>query len=394
MWRERLITGSLSLIAALLAILIGVYLWSLSAVNAPGPLTQPATVIIKSGTGLSAIARQLQQARIVSNDLLFEWEARRNGQGRNLKPGEYRFEPGGSMSAVIEKLIKRDVVKRFVTIPEGLVTTDILRTLAATEGLVGDSPDDITDGDLMPETYSYEWGDTKVSMIERMRRARETALQDLWAKRARDLPLESPEEAMALAAIVEKETGLAAERGKVAGVFINRLKKKMRLQSDPTVIYGINPQGLGRDLTREDLAAPSAFNTYVIDRLPPAPICHPGRAAIAAVLNPEPTDALYFVADGTGGHAFAATLAEHNRNVARWRKVDAGMAPPPEKAATPTKTNTKAVAKPIPKPAPAISKTPKLPAKNESVPPPVSRTKAFAQPVLPPTVGELPQSDN
>lgn len=342
--RERLLTAFLSLTALALAVLIGGYLWSLNAVNARGPLTQPSTVIIKSGAGLAAIAKQLAEAHVVSNDLLFQFEARRSGQDRDLKPGEYRFEPGISISAVMAKIVGHDVVPRLVTIPEGLVTAEILRALANAEGLMGDSPDNIADGDLLPETYRYEWGDTKADVIERMRKARDTALQELWASRAPDLPLASPEEAMVLASIVEKETGVAAERPKVAAVFVNRLKKKMRLQSDPTVIYGISPQGLDRELTKADLAQATPFNTYAIDGLPPSPICHPGRAAIAAVLNPEATDALYFVADGSGGHAFSSTLADHNKNVAKWRKLGAGTAKEPEKPA-PAKTPAKPAAR-------------------------------------------------
>ena len=337
MRHERLFTAGLSLVAILLAGVIGMYLWSLSAVNTPGPLIKPVTMIIRSGSGLATISKQLAEAAVVSNGLLFQFEARRSGKDRALKPGEYRFESGSSISAVIDKIVKRDVVARFVTIPEGLVTADILRILAGTEGLVGDSPDTIVDGELMPETYRYEWGDTKTSLIERMRKANQSALTELWAARAPDLPLATLDEALTLASIVEKETGIAAERPKVAAVFVNRLKKKMRLQSDPTVIYGISPQGLDRELTRVDLAAPTAFNTYTIDRLPPSPICHPGRAAIAAVLKPDTTDALYFVADGSGGHAFAATLAEHNRNVAQWRKLVPAKSEPTPKPIVPAK---------------------------------------------------------
>ncbi|MBL8644593.1 MAG: endolytic transglycosylase MltG [Rhodospirillaceae bacterium] len=346
--RDRLLTAFLSLIALALAIVIGAYLWSLNAINAPGPLKQPATLIIKPGSGLGAIARQLDEAGVVVNNYLFEWEARRTGQAGNLKPGEYKFEPAGSISAVLDKLVKRDVVARFVTIPEGLVTADIIKILGAAEGLMGDTDATVPDGALLPETYRYEWGDTKTAVIERMRKARETALADLWAKRAPDLPLDSPEQAMVLASIVEKETGVAAERPKVAGVFINRLKKKMKLQSDPTVIYGINPLGLDRELTRADLAAATPYNTYVVDGLPPSPIAHPGLQSIAAVLNPEATDALYFVADGTGGHAFADTLAEHNKNVARWRKLNAqAPAAAPEAKPAPAKAPAKtAPAKP------------------------------------------------
>ncbi len=347
MRHERLFTAGLSLVEALLAGVIGVYLWSLTAVNAPGPLAKSVTVIIRSGTGLATISKQLTDTAVVSNGLLFQFEARRSGKDRALKPGEYRFEAGSSITAVIDKIVKREVVARFVTIPEGLVTADILRILAGTEGLLGDSPDNIVDGELMPETYRYEWGDTKTSLIERMRKATQSVLAELWALRTPNLPFASPQEAMTLASIVEKETGIAAERPKVAAVFINRLNKKMRLQSDPTVIYGVNPQGLDRELTREELNTPTAFNTYIIDRLPPSPICHPGRAAIAAVLSPEATDAVYFVADGSGGHAFAATLAEHNRNVARWRKL--ALAKPEPTSQPVARAKPASVAKPTKK---------------------------------------------
>jgi UPF0755 protein len=339
--RDRLLTAFLSLIALALAGLIGAYLWSQHAVTAPGPLAQPTTLIIKSGSGLSTIARQLDEAGVVMNNYLFEWEARRTNQGGNLKPGEYKFDAGISITAVLEKLVKRDVVARFVTVPEGLVFNDIVKILRTAEGLEGEPPAQVPDGDLLPETYRYEWGDTRSGLVERMRKAREALLQDLWPKRAADLPIATPQQAMVLASIVEKETGIAAERPKVAGVFINRLKKKMRLQSDPTVIYGISPTGLDRELSRADLAAPTPFNTYVIDGLPPSPIANPGRASIAAVLNPEMTDALYFVADGTGGHAFAATLAEHNKNVARWRKLTDGPASTKVDAATKPETKAK-----------------------------------------------------
>jgi UPF0755 protein len=328
--RDRLLTAFLSLMALALAGVIGLYLWSLRAVNATGPLTQPTVLIIKPGTGLSAIAHQLDEANVVLNKYLFEWEARRTEQARDLKPGEYKFDAGISLSAVLDKLVKRDVVARFVTIPEGLVSAEIAKIINTAEGLEGAPVGGIADGDLLPETYRYEWGDTKAAFIDRMRKARTALLNELWEKRATDLPITTPEQAMVLASIVEKETGVAAERPMVAGVFINRLKKKMRLQSDPTVIYGLQPGGLDRELTRADLATATPFNTYVIDGLPPSPIAHPGRASIAAVLNPAPTDALYFVADGTGGHAFAATLAEHNKNVARWRKLnDAALSKSP-----------------------------------------------------------------
>jgi UPF0755 protein len=297
------------------------YLWFTVAVSGPGPLATPATVIIAPGSGVNAIAGQLAEAGVIRAPWLFALEVRRAGQGRTLKPGEYRFEPGVSLQAALQKIVRREVVARFVTIPEGLVTGQIVGIVAAAEGLQGDVPMPLRDGELMPETYRYEWGDTRAAVVNRMKQARDTALTDLWAKRRPDLPLATPEEALVLASIVEKETGVAAERPRVAAVFVNRLRLGMRLQSDPTVIYGLNPDGLDRELTRADLAEPTPFNTYVIDRLPPSPICHPGRASLSAVLNPPDTNELYFVADGTGGHAFAASLEEHNRNVARWRDL-------------------------------------------------------------------------
>jgi UPF0755 protein len=189
--------------------------------------------------------------------------------------------------------------------------------------LKGEAAASGAEGELLPETYRYEWGDTRETIVARMRAARKSLLNELWNARAPDLPLRSPEEALVLASIVEKETGIAAERPHVAAVFINRLRRGMKLQSDPTVIYGLAPQAgeLSRSLTRADLEQPTPFNTYLIDGLPPQPICNPGRAALAAVLQPDASDDLYFVADGTGGHVFAATLDAHNRNVARWHKM-------------------------------------------------------------------------
>jgi UPF0755 protein len=297
----------------------GAYLWFVQAIEQPGPLQASVTVIIAPRSGLSSIAQQLTDAGVTPIPLLTILQARRTGQDRSLKPGEYKFDPGISVTAVQEKIVSHDVVARFVTIPEGLVTAEITAILEAAEGLTGAITAQIADGDLLPETYRYEWGDKRDDVIAHMRSAREAALKELWDVRAVDLPLNSPEEAMALASIVEKETGKPDERPRVAGVFINRLKRGMKLQSDPTVVYGLGRAG--ETISYADLERPTPFNTYVIPGLPPSPICHPGRAALAAVLNPMVSQELYFVAAGTGGHAFAASLDEHNRNVAQWRKI-------------------------------------------------------------------------
>jgi UPF0755 protein len=205
-----------------------------------------------------------------------------------------------------------------------------MAALEAAEGLTGPLPDPPPQGSLLPETYFFENGETRAAMLARMQKAMTDALAELWPQRAENLPFDTPEQAVVLASIVEKETGVAAERPQVASVFVNRLRRGMPLQSDPTVIFALTggEADLGRPLLRADLQVDHPVNTYVVNGLPPTPIANPGRASLEAVLNPAETDFLYFVADGTGGHAFARTLAEHNRNVARWRAVQRGQSGP------------------------------------------------------------------
>lgn len=217
----------------------------------------------------------------------------------------------------------RTVVRR-LTVPEGFTTFQVVALVEGAEGLEGEVGDIPGEGELLPETFFYSWGDTRRQMIARARRAMSEALAELWPKRAPDLPLRSPAEAVVLASIVEKETAIGEERPQVAAVFINRLRRGMRLQADPTVIYGLTGgrSVLDRPLSRADLETAHPWNTYVIAGLPPTPIANPGRASLQAVLRPASSDDLYFVADGTGRHLFAATLAEHNRNVARLREIE------------------------------------------------------------------------
>ena len=217
----------------------------------------------------------------------------------------------------------RTVIRRF-TVAEGLTTAEILQALADADGLVGEITSRPGEGDLMPDTYHYSLGDTRDSIIARMQSSMTDALNTLWAARSGDLPLNTAREALILASIVEKETGIAEERPLVASVFINRLRRGMRLQSDPTVVYAVTggTGPLGRGLRRSELDRDHPYNTYTRAGLPPGPIANPGRDAIAAVLNPQASEFLFFVADGSGGHAFAQTLAEHNRNVARWRRIE------------------------------------------------------------------------
>jgi len=235
--------------------------------------------------------------------------------------------------ATIMRMIRRgEIVHHLVTIPEGFTSQAVIDTLDGTSILTGSAPIP-PEGAVLPETYEVQRGEDRAAVLQRMMDARDQLLAALWAQRRPDLPLTSPEQAVILASIVEKETGLASERPRVAAVFLNRLQKGMKLESDPTVIYGLT-RGvpLGRGIRESELTAPTPYNTYVIEGLPPTPICNPGRAALAAVLDAPRTDELYFVADGTGGHAFSSTLEQHQKNVAHWRVVEhagAGAQPPP-----------------------------------------------------------------
>ena len=305
-----------------IAVLAGSWLWLQAHIQAPGPLTEETVIVVEPGSGLGVIALQFRSAGVIGSDITFRLHARLSGYAAQLKAGEYLFEPGISPGAVLAKVVAHDVVVRFITIPEGLTSPQIAELIAAAEGLSGDLNRSVRDGTLLPETYGYERGESSAALVRRMESALGRTLSDLWAGRNSDLPLDSPEDAMVLASIVEKETSVPDERPRVAAVFVNRLKRGMRLQSDPTVAYGVDASGpLGRPLRRSDLDGDTPYNTYKISGLPPGPICHPGRDSIAAVLNPAPTRDLYFVADGSGGHAFAETLAAHNRNVAQWRRI-------------------------------------------------------------------------
>jgi UPF0755 protein len=299
------------------------YLWFLRAVDAPGPLAAEAQLVIPRGTGMEGIARQLEGAGVLTDHRLFlalAWLER-----PVLKAGEYRFPANTSLRAAMALLAEGRTVIRRLTVPEGLTSTRVLALVQNAEGLSGTVASVPAEGALLPETWNYAWGDDRAALLARMMRARDDVLADLWPKRAPNLPLKTAEEALVLASIVEKETAVAAERPLVAGVFINRLRRNMRLQSDPTVVYGAQPGNPAeRSPTRAELDQANAWNTYRIDGLPPSPIANPGRASIAAVLNPATHDYFYFVADGAGGHAFARTLDEHNRNVARWRRLQSG----------------------------------------------------------------------
>ena len=315
---------AVAIVAALLVVVAGAaVLGGIFRLDRPGPLQADAQIVIKRGASLTEIAESLEQADVIDDAFLFRVAARLYRVSRSLKAGEYAFPARVSMGGAIDILVSGETVIRQVTVPEGLTSIEIALLLEGVEGLTGELEEPPSEGTLLPETYNFAWDDDRGEMVGRMQKAMTDALAELWPQRVEGLPLDSPEEAVILASIVEKETGVAEERPLVASVFINRLRKRMRLQSDPTVVYALTKgQGpLDRKLSRRDLKVDDPYNTYGNFGLPPGPIANPGRAALEAVLNPAESDYYYFVADGTGGHAFAKTLAEHNRNVAKWRRL-------------------------------------------------------------------------
>jgi UPF0755 protein len=324
-----------------LAIIAGGISYGVSKFNdylvASGPNAEETVVVLPRGSGLQSIVRRLNDAGVIQHPWLFQFAVRLGGHERNLKAGEYAFPAKVTPSDIIAIVSKGQTVSRRLTVIEGQTVAEVLRAIDQAEGLDGDLPPKPAEGTLLPETYLYSRGDSKAGLVKRMQDAMAKVLKDAWAERVDNLPFETPDDALIMASIVDKETGVAKERAVVAAVFINRLRLGMRLQSDPTIIYGLTDgEGpLDRELTRQDWKLDDPYNTYRIEGLTPGPIGNPGREAIEAVMNPADVDFLYFVADGTGGHAFARTLEEHNDNVARWRRIKAGEEPRPIKPSPP-----------------------------------------------------------
>lgn len=380
MWRH-ITSNFLSLMVVILIVASGVILLAQSKYKAPGPLSEAMCLRVKSGSNMRKVSEELVDRGAVSSGTLFRMGANYQEKSQSLKAGSFLVTEGASMAEIVDIVtrggrstcgtevvyrvgIKRTEVQvreldpetnryidklvfiaaedkdvpaqytetrqqgdvRFrIALAEGVTSWQIVEALKAADFLDGEVAEVPPEGMLAPDSYEVKEGDSRISVLERMQEAQIAILDEAWRNRAEGLPLASMEEALTLASIVEKETGVAEERGKVASVFVNRLRQGMRLQTDPTVIYGITKgQGiLGRGLRRSELRRRTDYNTYQIDGLPPGPIANPGRAAIEAAVNPDSTDYLFFVADGTGGHAFAKTLKEHNENVARWRKIEA-----------------------------------------------------------------------
>jgi UPF0755 protein len=283
-----------------------------------GPLEKDTTFVVPSGSSLTAVAAKLQEEGAISSAERFRLRARLFGGGAPIKAGEFMLPRGASQSRILAIIQSDDVIRRFVTIPEGLPSIMVHERLMAQPLLTGDIPVP-EEGSILPESYDFERGEPREAVMRRMQAAMSRTLKELWAKRAPDIAVKTPEEAIILASIVEKETGKPSERQMVAGLYSNRVKKGMLLQADPTIIYPITRgKPLGRRIRQSEIQAVNDYNTYTMVGLPKGPITNPGRASIEAVLNPAKTDALFMVADGTGGHVFAETLEEHNRNVEKW----------------------------------------------------------------------------
>jgi UPF0755 protein len=303
--------------------------WAANEFGGPGPLQNPATIEIPQGTSLNGIAAKLHEAGAIEKPYVFILGTRLLNAAGDLQAGEFEIEAHASPATIMDKLRKGDAIDRRVTIREGLTSYEVVGILKNVKELKGEITGIPDEGTLLPQTYDFRKSEPRTEVLERMKRDMTSTVDELWPGRAENLPFNTPLEAVILASIVEKETGVASERKRVAGVFINRLKKGIALQTDPSVIYGITkgrPQNeglgpLGRRLLRADFEVDTPYNTYMHRGLPPGPIANPGRESIEAVLHPEEHDYIYFVADGTGGHVFASTLEEHNKNVAKWRAI-------------------------------------------------------------------------
>jgi UPF0755 protein len=381
MWRS-VASNALTLFVVLLAVAAGVLAWGRKEFTGPGPLADAVCIKVERGASLAQISRVLETRGAVTDARIFRIGADYANRSDDLKFGSYLVPPGASMSQVLEivtaggqstcgreanfrigvtgadivlreldpatdsyvEVVKFDVTQPVpaayvdaageddlrwrVTLAEGVTSWQVVDSLRRADFLTGEIAAVPAEGTLAPDSYEVTRGADRAALIAEMEARQARVLADLWAARAEGLPYASPEEALIMASIVEKETGIAAERRLVASVFLNRVAQGMRLQTDPTVIYGITKGegALGRGLRQSELRRETPYNTYVIDGLPPTPIANPGQLSIEAALNPESSDYLFFVADGTGGHVFAVTLAEHNANVAKWRAIESQRA--------------------------------------------------------------------
>ena len=328
----RLINGALTILLLTLLVAGGAVMYLSTAMDARGPLAQNKIVVIPRGDGRQAIADRLEKDGMITSRNLFLASAiwlglsggTAGGKEINLKAGDFEIKQGASIRSIIETLSEGRTVMTRVTVPEGLTSHQIVERLKADQGLTGEIAAVPAEGSLLPETYAVPRGAARQSVIDAMQAAQKKLIDAAWAERQDGLPIKTAQEALVLASIIEKETGRNDERDRVAAVFVNRLRQNMRLQSDPTILYGLflGRVAWGKPILRSEIQSNTAHNTYVIPALPPTPICNPGRATIEATLRPAQTRELYFVADGKGGHTFAETLKDHNANVVRWRQIE------------------------------------------------------------------------
>jgi UPF0755 protein len=351
----------------LLAVVVGgAVLWGKQRFEAPGPLAQDKTVNIPRG-GVRDIADLLQREGVIEQPWVFVGGALAlKARGEDLKFGEYQFTKNASMREVAEIIIEGKVVQHLFTVPEGLTSEQIVARLLENDAMSGNIREMPREGTLLPEGYRFTRGTPREDIVKRMQQSQRKVVQEAFERRSPDIPIRTPEQLVTLASIVEKETGKPEERTRVAAVFVNRLKQKMRLQSDPTIIYGLvgGKGALGRPLMKSEIEQPTPYNTYVIEGLPPGPIANPGRLSIEAAANPARTKELFFVADGTGGHAFSENYDQHLKHVARLRAIERGenppplaapvASPPPPPAAAPRPAAPRAAPQAAPKPQPAL----------------------------------------
>jgi UPF0755 protein len=309
----------------LLSVTVGIALFiGKQRFELPGPLPQDRIVNIPRGSGMRDIADDLTRDGVIDQPLVFIGGVLALKARDDLKAGEYQFKAHSSLRNVVATMVEGKVVEHQVSVPEGLTSQQIIARLQDDDVLSGDINQVPREGSLLPDTYNFTRGVTREQMVQRMQLAQQRVVKDIWERRAADLPIKTPDQLIILASVIEKETGKSDERTRVAAVFVNRLKQRMRLQSDPTIIYGlVGGKGtLGRPIMKSEITQPTPYNTYLIDGLPPGPITNPGRASLEAAANPARTRELYFVADGTGGHTFAETYEQHQKNVQRLRLIE------------------------------------------------------------------------
>jgi len=343
-----IMNGLLSLLILGLVVAGGAFVYFAQSFNTEGILEKDTVFVVKSGSGLSTIAKDLQQNGIISNNLMFQLGAKSKKLETSIRTGEYLIAKNSSMADVLKELTEGKPISYGVTIPEGFTSWQAVVKINKDENLIGEIVTIPAEGTLLPDTYSYERGEDRAAIIARMQKAFEKELAQAWANRDQNLPIKTPEELVILASIIEKETGNDEERFEVAGVFVNRLNQGMKLQTDPTVIYGITlgKENLGRGLRQSELKKETPYNTYVIPALPIGPITNPGRESLHAAANPAKTDNIFFVAAGaypSMGHLFAATYKQHQKNVIAYRKAvaeeDARLKAKAEAQSAPTQTN-------------------------------------------------------